>query len=832
MKRIFYLLLAAACLAVSCKTTDELTEKGTLAVTPSVLEFGRVADSELVSLTTDAGSWTLTENADWCTPEKTSGRASSTFRVSVDENTGSERSVVIEFTADGCDPVTLTVIQKGTEKPLPAGAKHGINYNADGSVTFVLYEKDKTGKKYYDFCYIVGEFNDWEVLPKYSMERDETAGCWWITLDGFDASKEYAFQYRLKKEGTEDVYVSDPYTEIVYDMWNDQYISPSVYPNLKKLPSNKAQALVSAFQINRPEYEWQVTDFKVEDKNDLVIYELLIRDFSATSDLRGVLAQMDYLENLGINAIELMPVQEFDGNRSWGYNPNHYFALDKAYGTREMYKQFIDECHKRGIAVFLDVVYNHMTGIATLAKLYYNGGATTANNPWFNVSAPHPWSVFHDFNHEEPMVREHIKRSLTYLLEEYKIDGFRFDLTKGFTQKQSNESTAGNYDQSRVDILKDYNSHIMSVNPDAVVILEHFADSENIELGKAGMKVWRNGNNSYRNALHGSASDFTYMCNAYNAQGVLTDNVPFGTYVGFMESHDEQRLCFEAVKDDAGTSVSWGITGTLTGWSAPDITMEADGLFYVAHNVEFTAADMFKIRGNEEWNDDYNYGASTKGYKLPLNQGYSLTLGSSSQDMAVPAAGTYDIYFNPDVKMVWLMTPGQRPADPEVENEDPFEVAMRRAGLNAAFFLTTPGPKMIWQFGEIGYDISGGNGDTSDKPVLTDEYMADEHRKGLYDTYAALLQFRKENPRFFDSDAKFRWYVGGSHWPGRYIFCEADGKTFAVVGNFGNSTQNITVELPSAGTWYNYFDSDETLNGAKHDIRLKQGEYKLFVNWN
>ena len=100
---------------------------------------------------------------------------------------------------------------------------------------------------------------------------------------------------------------------------------------------------MSAFQINRPEYNWKIKDYNVADKNDIVIYELHLRDFSATHDLSGAEEKLDYLENLGINAIELMPVQEFDGNNSWGYDPCSYFALDKAYGTREHYKAFVDE---------------------------------------------------------------------------------------------------------------------------------------------------------------------------------------------------------------------------------------------------------------------------------------------------------------------------------------------------------------------------------------------------------------------------------------------------------------------------------------------------------
>ena len=163
------------------------------------------------------------------------------------------------------------------------------------------------------------------------------------------------------------------------------------------------------------------------------------------------MGKLDYLKALGINAIELMPVQEFDGNDSWGYNPAFFFAMDKAYGTDRMYKEFIDACHQRGMAVILDVVYNHATGANPFAKMWWNASATktSANNPYFNVDAPHPYSVFHDFNHESPLVREFVRRNLRFLLEEYRVDGFRFDLTKGFTQKKSSESTAGNFDATR-----------------------------------------------------------------------------------------------------------------------------------------------------------------------------------------------------------------------------------------------------------------------------------------------------------------------------------------------------------------------------------------------
>ena len=202
-----------------------------------------------------------------------------------------------------------------------------------------------------------------------------------------------------------------------------------------------------------------------------------------------------------------------------------------------------------------------------------------------------------------------------------------------------------------------------------------------------------------------------------------------------------------------------------------------------------------------------------------------MTNGNSSKDMYVPAAGTYDIYFSLEAETVWLMKAGERPENPSVtpgggESEDALTVAMRRAGASAAFFLTVPGPKMIWQFGEIGYDYSiEHNGRTGEKPVVTDQYMAEPARKGLYDTYASLLKFRRENPRFFDKDAKFEWTPSGSL---KKITCSVDGKKFHVVGNFGKSSASYTVP---AGSWTDYINGG-TVSGT---ISLKEGEFRLLT---
>ena len=843
MKKYLYLLLTVLCSAMffSCEEPEPVNEPSkevSLTVLPNLVKFTSAAGSSTVAVATEAQAWNVNvKDAAWLkvSPETGAGNAEVTF--TVEKNTGARRSAVVTFAAEDGKDVQVTVIQEKGEAPaektglyaepekpnadqscvlyykadksspffdksddiyahiginewayvqadwgqnidkckfqktdtpnlwklelapsvrtwfgaendeifricvgvrnasgssqtadlflavednknafvpdavveasLPAGVQHGINYNADGSVTFVFYEKDKKGNRY-DWCYLIGEFNGWERKSEYAMKRDESAGCWWITCDGFQSGKEYMFQYMTGNDDTR-LRLSDPYSEITYST-DDQWISSSTYPNLRTYPS-ETSGYVSAFETGRTSYSW--TDFEVEDENDLIIYELLLRDFTENGgkegNLKNAMDKLDYLGTLGVNAIELMPIQEFDGNDSWGYNPNHYFSMDKAYGTREMYKQFIDECHKRGIAVIIDVVYNHLTGNNAFDKMY-----PLNNNPFFNETAPHPYSVFEDINHENEVIVNYIKRSLGYLLTEYNVDGFRFDLTKGFTNNQSTESTASNYDADRIAILKGYNDYIRSIDPKAVVILEHFcSDSEEKELAEAGMKVWRNINYAYGQAAQGTKTDSDFG-NLWTGR----NGMKFGAYVGFMESHDEERNAYRQ-----------------------------------------KAYGQASVKGN-------------------------------------------------------------------------LAVMMQRLELNAAFFLTVPGPKMIWQFGELGYDISIEDGGRTGRKTPHWEYLDVPERKALYDTYCGLINFRRDNPEFFDETASFSWKVGTSNWDeGRFITCTAGDKSFVVVGNFTTEEKTLKAEMPTSGTWTNHFDKTETYTGNNLSITLPAGEFKLLTNF-
>ncbi|MDR2476059.1 MAG: Por secretion system protein, partial [Bacteroidales bacterium] len=430
---------------------------------------------------------------------------------------------IVRDTVRICSPVPVTSASR------PAGVVDGINYINSTTVTLVMYAPNKKN------IFLIGDFNEWAQLNTYQMKKD--GNYWWYTLENLKPGQLYGFQYLVD----ETLRVSDAYTELVLDPWNDPWINEKsmIFPDLKPYPVGKTSGLVATFQTDKPAYSWNIANFQMPKHENMVVYELLLRDFTAGKSLQGAFDQLDYLSKLGVTAIELMPIQEFDGNNSWGYNPNHYFAPDKAYGTPEMYKRFIDECHRRGIAVILDVAFNHATGNNPFAKLYWNDAtnSTTAENPWFNVKAPHPYGVFHDFNHEFSKTRTYFKQVLQYWLKEYKVDGFRLDLSKGFTQNSSTDATAGNYDQSRIDILTDYYNAAKAANPNVMFILEHFcAYDEESALANKGMFLWRKMNDPYSQAVMGwrERSSFEGM-NSFPRR-----------WVGYAESHDEERNFYKA----------------------------------------------------------------------------------------------------------------------------------------------------------------------------------------------------------------------------------------------------------------------------------------------
>lgn len=421
------------------------------------------------------------------------------------------------------------------ERQRPAGVSNGIYYGADGtSVTLCTYAASKTQSA--KRVFLLGDMTDWKLSADYQLYKD--GNYFWITLTGLTPGQEYRYQYAVERADGVKKQISDLYSEKVLHP-DDQYEPKAVDPNLLDYPTGKgADGYVTVIQPGKPKYQWSdaTLNFQRPNKNNLVIYELWIYDYTTGSNgyggsLKGLMKRLDYIQNLGVNAIELMPICEFDGNYNWGYSPNHYFAPDRAYGSEEMYKEFIDECHKRGIAVILDMVFNHATGLNPMNKLYPYG-TDLANNPWFNVTAPHSDNVYEDWNHGFEPAHEMFIRALKYWLTEYKVDGFRLDLSHGLCSDKANTSV-GN--------LKDYyDKGVKAVSPTAYMICEHWGSNmgtERPQLISYGMQCWNNTTNAY----------------CQTAMGWLKDGDGFGEanrdgYVSYCESHDEERMQYKCKK--------------------------------------------------------------------------------------------------------------------------------------------------------------------------------------------------------------------------------------------------------------------------------------------
>ena len=436
------------------------------------------------------------------------------------------------------ETITFCYPNNSTAATYPGGVpKMGAVANADGSVTFCLAAPDKKN------VMIVPSWDDYQALDKNVMKYQDYNGYryFWITVNGLDPNTEYPYYYAVDAT----TFVGDPYAKLVLDPWSDKWISSEVYPNLIPYPTDKGLEgiMLAVYNGNRDKYNWNITDFEAPASKDLIIYEMLFRDFTGTEGkaegngtIRDAIEKIPYLHSLGINAVELMPIMEFNGNNSWGYNTNFYFAPDKAYGTPDDYREFIDKCHEAGIAVILDIVFNQSDGLHPWYQMY-----PIASNPFYNATAPHDYSVLNDWKQENPLVQQQWKDALQYWLTAYKVDGFRFDLVKGLGTSYPSGTEA--YNQSRVDIMKSLHAAIKAVNPNAYHINEHLAGSqEENAMAADGQMNWANVNTGATQFAMGFSSDAN--CNRFYAP---LDSRTWGSTVSYIESHDEERAGYKQI---------------------------------------------------------------------------------------------------------------------------------------------------------------------------------------------------------------------------------------------------------------------------------------------
>ncbi|WP_275870531.1 alpha-amylase family glycosyl hydrolase [Algoriphagus sp. CAU 1675] len=600
--------------------------------------------------------------------------------------------------------INIHVFDKSEVAELPIGARLGINYLSDTEVILALHAP---GKKQ---VHVIGDFNNWQVLPDYKLNKTPDGEVFWIKVSELQPKEEYIFQYLVESL----IRIGDPFSDKVSDPIHDEeIIQQGRYPGLKSYPLGKTQFQASYLQTAQEEYPWKNLEYEKPLPQDLVIYELLIRDFDEKRSYQAVIDRLDYLADLGINAIELMPVTEFEGNLSWGYNPSFFFAPDKYYGTKNDLKRLIDEAHGKGIVVILDMVLNHAFGQNPMVRLYNEGdyGAPTSANPWFNRVARHPYNVGYDFNHESEHTRAFVDSVNHYWLSEYKIDGFRFDLSKGFTQfnSQDNVDLWSQYDASRIKIWKQIYDAIQIHHPNAYVILEHLSqNSEEKELADYGLMFWGNMNSDFRELAKGETKNFDWAY--FKNRGWNNPNL-----IAYQESHDEERVMWET--------------------------------------LNFGLRSPIDLRGLQN--------------------------------------------------------------------------AVNRNQLLTAFYFAIPGPKMIWQFGEFGYDLELNNDRLGIKPTRWN-YLDDPQRARLFKLYQEMIELKKEH-EVFSLPEKTTLTLSSNV---KSIILEHPEMDVVMHGNFGlGNVGNIPLAFPYVGTWYNYFTGEELIvTNTTVKFNLRPSEFFLFTS--
>ena len=268
----------------------------------------------------------------------------------------------------------------------------------DGGVSFRVWAPHASQ------AFVMGDFNEWQ--PETVAMLAEENGYW--SVDVPQAKAQQGYKYFLKTPSG-DFARNDPYA--------------------KQLTNSVGNSVVYD-----PHFDWGEDHFQPPTWNELVVYEIHVGSFNVKEqgkigDFYGVIDRLNYFKSLGINAIEIMPVAEFPGGLSWGYNPAHPFAVESEYGGPDALKALVKAAHAKGIAVLLDVVYNHF-GPTDMDLWQFDGwnenglGGIYFYNDW---RAKTPWGDTRP-DYGRPEVRQYIRDNAMMWLEEFRIDGLRMDM--------------------------------------------------------------------------------------------------------------------------------------------------------------------------------------------------------------------------------------------------------------------------------------------------------------------------------------------------------------------------------------------------------------------
>jgi 1,4-alpha-glucan branching enzyme len=264
-----------------------------------------------------------------------------------------------------------------------------------GGVTFRVWAPHATNVT------VAGDFNGWSSTSRPLYLESATSGVWSVDVPGAAAGQNYKYLVNAPSN-----YKTDPRSRLINTANNDNSVV-----------------------VNPTNFNWQGDSYSMTNSRDLVIYEAHVGTFVGPSGTFSTFTnKLDYLRDLGVSAIELMPVNEFPSATSWGYNPAYPFSIETSYGAPDALRQLVLRSHQSGIAMLLDVVHNHWDAGSSLWQFdgwspdgvhggqYFYNAEPYANTPW----GPRP-------DYSTSQVCAAINDSFRMWLDEYGFDGFRWD---------------------------------------------------------------------------------------------------------------------------------------------------------------------------------------------------------------------------------------------------------------------------------------------------------------------------------------------------------------------------------------------------------------------
>ena len=308
---------------------------------------------------------------------------------------------------------------------------------------------------------------------------------------------------------------------------------------------------------------------------DLVIYELHVGSLgfgkSGPGDLADAIAFLDHLVDLGVNAVELLPMAEFSGNVSWGYGDTHHFCIESSAGGRDKYRHFVRECHRRGIAVIQDVVYNHYDNEAERAQWQYDSTTPEENiYYWYEGHASHyaaPDGGYLDNESSgwtprfcEEVVRQQFISSAAFLVEEMHVDGLRMDLTQAIhrdNRLHANGSPVGNANIFGQKLLREWSRTLHMIRPTTMLIAEDHTgwDAVTKPPAQGGLGFDATWDVAFYHSLIGDskmAGDRSHLLKRAGYGG----NEPLGmaSFSGELYVSQYKRVVFHESHDEAGNA--------------------------------------------------------------------------------------------------------------------------------------------------------------------------------------------------------------------------------------------------------------------------------------